>query len=385
MKKIFYLAVLLALLIPAIVSAQVKITAPTVSVNTGNTAADIAIQTLINSNLNSAALELENQANTEIEPYLDQDDLALGFANAGASAAHIGTQRAYSDYKRFALTVGSGFALAAPATTAEELEDAVAKIEEDGDIYFGAATQPITASLGINMGWLVENMYTTVKFGYANISDGSLTEDFSFKTLTIGALVDYQLMKSRKLPLGFVKWRGLSVGSGVLYQSNESVFKADFPFDPVTQTVPISSETGGVYDDIDVQLDIAPTLTLGVSSHSVSIPLEVTTGIRLLWLIDMNVGAGVDVAFGSSDIEAELSSPIEVSDTSNLGYYSYNDGSVSLDASTDGTGPQIIRPRLTAGLGLNLGPVKLDVPLMYYFDIGKGNSAMVGVNVGIVW
>jgi hypothetical protein len=35
-------------------------------------------------------------------------------------------------------------------------------------------------------------------------------------------------------------------------------------------------------------------------------------------------------------------------------------------------------------VGLNLGPVKLDVPMMLYFD-SEGNSAMVGVNLGIVW
>jgi hypothetical protein len=33
---------------------------------------------------------------------------------------------------------------------------------------------------------------------------------------------------------------------------------------------------------------------------------------------------------------------------------------------------------------LNIGPVKLDIPLMYYFD-SEGNSFMMGVNAGIVW
>jgi hypothetical protein len=64
-------------------------------------------------------------------------------------------------------------------------------------------------------------------------------------------------------------------------------------------------------------------------------------------------------------------------------YVSTTPGTAAFGISTS-EGPQFLRPRLTGGVGLNLGPVKLDVPMMLYFD-SEGNSAMVGVNLGIVW
>ena len=383
-KKDKFLLLFLLLLIPAVISAQVTITPPTVNVTNPLLALIAAdLEDAINSQLESAADEMEIQLNTEIEPFLNQEDLVLGFSNAGASAAHSGTQRAYNDYKIFALTVGSGFALSAPSTSVSELEQAVENIEQDGDIYFGAAVQPINASLGINMGWLVEDLYATVKFGYSNISEGTLVEDFSFKSLTLGVLADYQVFQSRSLPLGFIRWRGLTVGSGLMFQSNESVFKMALEVDPVAADVPLADEYAvpGL-TDLEADLEIQPELTLGVSSHSISIPLEVTTGVRLLWLIDLNVGVGIDLAFGDSNIDLSIESPVYVDTTSD--WFTFNDGSILIDLGTEGNGPQLVRPRLTAGVGFNLGPVKLDVPMMYYIDT-KGVSAMVGLNIGFVW
>ncbi len=376
-KKTKFLIVLLILCIPMLAMAQVTIVPPTVTVPSSVPFYDV-IEGIINDQLDTAANDMENQINTEIGPYIGQDSLVTGFANAGAAAAHSGTQRAYNDYKAFALTVGTGFALSAPSSDPSILEQALADIETEGDIYFGAAFQPVSASLGINMGWLVDDLYATVKFGYANLSDGTISQDFSFKTMTIGTLLNYQLLQSRQLPLGFIRWRGLSLGSGVLYQSNESVFKIEFPIDDQN----VSFDTGYI-GTLNADLTVAPELTIGASSKSVSIPLEATTGFRLLWLLDISVGAGVDIAFGSSAVDLAVDSPVIVEQNSTLDL-TFNEGSVSVDAGTDGDGPQIMRPRLTAGVGLNLGPVKIDFPMMYYLD-SEGVSAMVGANVGIVW
>lgn len=368
------------LLVPAALVAQdyVDIEAPTVV--PGSTGYGLTVEALINSSLALATAQLEAEINTELTQYVGQDDLALGFANAGATAAHVGTQRSFNDYKHFALTVGTGVALSAPSSDPSLIEQAVTDIEDEGDIYFGMATQPIAAALGINLGRFVENLYGTVKVGYLTVPAGTLAEEFSFESLAAGFTLDYQLLETRKLPLGFLRWRGLTVGSGLIYQRNESVFEMDFPIDPVTQSIDLTAYGAGT---IDAELEVEPTLTLAASSNSWSIPLEATTGLRILWLFDVNFGAGVDVAFGSSDITLDIESPVTVTDNSGSGLQ-FEEGSVAVDGGTDGDGPQFVRPRLTGGLGLNLGPIKVDVPVMYYFD-KDGNSALVAVNVGIVW
>ncbi|MDA3957726.1 hypothetical protein [Oceanispirochaeta sp.] len=371
-KKNIVFTGLMLFILPLMLMAQVTIQAPTV-VPTGNDFLD----NLINAELVTATNGLKTEINTQILPYIGQDDLALGFANAGATSTHIGTQRNYNDYKIFALTFGTGFAFSAPSSDVAVIGEAISDIETEGDIYFGAATQPITATLGINLDHFVENLYGAVKFGYADLPAGTISDDFSFRSLSLGAFVNYQFLEGRQLPLGFLRWRGLSFGSGVLYQRNESEFKIDFPVDPVS--------TGDIVVDTktyNTEINITPTLTLGASSNSWTIPLEASTGVRLLWLIDLNVGAGVDMAFGSSNVDVNLNSPIVATESTRQ--LEFNDGSADIDLGTKGDGPQLIRPRITAGLGLNLGPVKLDIPLMYYFD-SKGNSAMIGINIGIVW
>ena len=371
MKKIVLTSLILFIL-PLMLMAQVTIVAPKV-VTTGYTDIDYAI----NAELIAATKVLETDINTLIQPYIGQDSLALGFANAGATSTHTGTQRNYNDYKIFALTFGSGFAFSAPSSDPAVIGEAISDIETEGDIYFGAAAQPITATLGINLDHFVENLYGAVKFGYSDLSAGSLSDDFSFQSLSLGAFANYQFLEGRQLPLGFIRWRGLSFGSGILYQRNESLFNIEFPVDPVT-----TGDFSDGFNTYSADLVINPTLTLGASSNSWTIPLEATTGVRLLWLFDLNIGAGVDVAFGKSNVDVILNSPITA--TESTGQLEFIDGSADIDLGTKGDGPQLIRPRLTAGFGLNLGPVKLDVPLMYYFD-KEGNSAMLGINVGIVW
>jgi len=374
----------LAALIPGVVRAQDYVTITPPRVVPGSTGYGVLVESALNDALLLATADLEAEIDLQLEPYIGQDMLALGFANAGATAAHVGTQRSFNDYKHFALTVGTGVALSAPSSDPSVIEQAVLDIETAGDFYFGMATQPIAAALGINLGRFVNNLYGTVKVGYASIPAGMLAEEFSFESLAAGFMLDYQLLETRRLPLGFLRWRGLTVGSGLIFQQNESVFEIDFPVDPVTQEAaldPLGLDPT-IPDTLVTELQVEPTLRLAATSSSWSIPLEATTGLRILWFFDINIGAGVDLAFGSSDIGLDITSPVTV--TENTGIVQFEEGSVAIDAGTAGDGPQFIRPRLTGGVGLNLGPVKLDVPVMYYFD-EEGNSAMVAVNLGIVW
>jgi hypothetical protein len=62
---------------------------------------------------------------------------------------------------------------------------------------------------------------------------------------------------------------------------------------------------------------------------------------------------------------------------------SVSDGEAALTSSTTAE-PSFFRPRVTAAASVNLGPLKVSVPVAYYFDADTlGLSA--GVNVGILW
>ena len=341
------------------------------------------------------ALETELETDEDLQNFTDQQDLARAFANAGAAATHLATQRSFSDYRLFALNVGTGFAVAAPSSSPAEIEGALEDFEDDGDAYFGAAIQPLTVGLGVNLSRWVDRLRVNAKFGYYNVTEGSLVENLAFTSMNLGVGANYQIVGTRSLAAGILRWRGVSLGSGVNYQSNrtditvevgEEAFSETATFDDLGIVPPSELSLLGYDADSTLgTLKVSPSFVAAVESRSVSIPLEASTGVRLLYLFDFNVGAGIDVAFGSSEVVfgAESEIDFEVADARLNDFVEVSPGSVDFGVTNEGK-PQLIRPRLTAGVGLNLGPVKLDVPMMYYFDT-DGRTVLVGVNLGVVW
>ncbi|TVQ38734.1 MAG: hypothetical protein EA384_08365 [Spirochaetaceae bacterium] len=367
MKKRVSCGVLALMLMTAAVPAwsQVTIVAPRVI---GTAPWIDALQ----ADIDAAIADFEQDIDAEIGQYYDLPLLAQGLSDAGATATHIGTQRSFIDYQRFAVVIGAGVAASLYTTDPAIIREITDQVEE-GDLYAGAALQPIVASFGFRPRFISDRLYANVKIGYADVADGVIADGVTYNALSVGLLANYRLIESRATRVGFLRWRGLSVGTGVMYQRNE--LSLDLDFDQVTETV----QGGG---SPEFEMTVEPVITARITSDAIVVPLEATTGLRLLWLLDVNVGGGVDLSFGNSEITLGIESPVTLDgDTTDVEVIP---GSASVDAGTKGDGPELVRPRLTAGLGLNLGPVKIDFPLMYYFD-KEGNSLMAGVNVGLVF
>lgn len=347
--------------------------------------------------LQDLAYEIENEieGSDDVQRFSNVTLLTQGFANAGAAASHLGTPRAFADYRSFAFVLGTGVAAAAPGVDPGTIENAAGEIETEGDIYVGAAVQPITAALGINVNRWLRKTRVYVKFGYFDIPFGTVADEVAFNSLSLGLGATYQLVESKQLPLGFLRWRGLSLGSGLLFQRNQTDINIEVTDEAFTSQSVVTFEDVGFTDadlsglgltaDSEIgKIEVSPSLTAAIESRTYSIPLEISTGLRILWLLDLNAGAGIDLVFGSSDFKLGAGAEAEfVPDPAVASLVSSVPGSASFNISSS-EGPQFARPRITGGAGLNLGPVKLDVPLMLYFD-SEGNTFMAGVNLAIVW
>lgn len=319
--------------------------------------------------------------------------LARGFANAGATASHLATQRSFNDYSLFAFVIGTGVGAAAPSLG--DIDTLVDDVEEDGDLYVGLAIQPISASLGINLSRFVEGLRVNAKLGFFNAE----VDEVTFESLSIALGGTYELLESRGIALGILRWRGLWVASGFNFQRNTTTLTLDLDtleadsgiqfgdiLDP-TELAAYNFEHG---TDVEAEdpfgtLALTPSLEASIESRTFAIPLEVNTGIRLLYILELNAGAGVDLVFGSSELKIGAATDVDfIPDPAADGLIDVTQegrGSISIKTTNN---PQLLRPRVTAGVGLNMGPVKLDVPLMYYFDT-DGQGAMLGINLGIVW
>jgi hypothetical protein len=333
--------------------------------------------TALQNAINSAYSTAEISANNELSKYHDQKDLAKGFGNANAYAAQAGTLQGYQDYDIFAVTTGIMIGAQLPSSDKSYYDDIDKKVEEKGDLYAGVGLGVSLINVGVNAGFIYPGLYLNAKFGY--FSNNSLVDNLSFKSTLIGIGANYTWIKSSSLLAGFLKWRGISFGTGFLYNRNEIDLKIEL--DPIRQNIGNINIPPIVTGDVIID----PSFKLGVKSNIYTIPVDLTTSVRLLWFVNLNLGVGIDFTYGSTDIIAKANGSVST-DIPNPSVPTVSTdispGTVSIEGSTKDKKPSWVRERITTGIGFNISVVKIDVPVIIYpFD----SAFAVGVTAGVVW
>ncbi len=320
----------------------------------------------------------------EITQYTNLPTLASGFANAGAATAQEGFLRGSHDIKVFSISLGTSAAVTLPSLSFLNKIDSADFIEDEGDVYAGIATQPLNVTASFNLGFLVSGLRGMAKIGYADIPEGLLGEGYAFNALSVGAGLSYQLIEPKSVPLGVVRWRGLAVASGFFYQRNTTEIGITDAGDIGINQVLTTGDVGLGGTTIIGTASSAPTIIASVESSTYTIPLQVSTGLRLLYIIDLNVGAGVDIVFGQGKINLKSTQDLEFEvDPAYADQIDVTPGSVNISNTTSGD-PDFARPHVMASLGLAMGPVRLEVPFKYYFD-EQGNTYVTGVTLGMMF
>ena len=352
--SIFFIGVLVCFTASSAQALSVGGTAPT----TIDPAINLAIQTAFNTAL--------ADANIELQKYDDQPDLARGFSNANAYAANAATLQGYQDYDLFAVMAGIMAGAQLPSSNKSYYDDLDKKVEEKGDLYIGASAA-LALNVGINAGFIYPGLYLNVKGGYFSKDD--IKDKLSVENILLGVGANYSWLQTKSFLAGLFVWRGLSFGTGFIFNRSEVNLKIDL--DPITENFAGGGETG--------TLTLDPSIKLGVKSTTYTIPFDVTTSVRLLWFLNFNLGAGLDFNFGYTDIIVKSNGNVSATVT---GGYTATGGNFTVDASTKDKHPSLIRPKIMSGLGLNISVVKIDVPVIIY---PTDNAFAVGLSAGVVW
>jgi hypothetical protein len=378
-----------------VVAPQIDITDPAFALALGGDAA--AVEAQINTALATAANQVQSQS--DISKYDGkQEELAKGFGNANAYSAQAATLQGYQGYSLFAVSGGFMFGSQLPSLDPNKLTAISDTIADDPDVYAGLAPSVTFINVGFNaqkvFGFFNKDLGDRLKHFYFNVKFGSLSQSFGtgdntldFDTTNFGIGVNYQWLPSVGILGGFARWRGINFGSGFLYQSNTIDFTTTTS---VTQSVTTTDSSTST--DVTTVISANPKLNVEAKMNTVSIPLEATTSVQFLWLFNLNAGVGADLVFGSSNITATGTSNANVDSmtvnngaltktyTNGNGYNITQQGKVSVKAGTDGN-PELARVRLMTGLGFNVGPLKLDIPVYYYLASGLA----LGITGGFVW
>ncbi|MEJ5360985.1 MAG: hypothetical protein WHV26_02895 [Spirochaetota bacterium] len=373
-KQLIAIAVLVILSGSQVFGATITGTAPQLTIS-GYSFSDL------NDTIATEFANAITQANADLAQYKDQEQLATGFANANMYSTNAATHQGYPNYSLFAITTGVMVAAQAPTSnidyyTGGKIED---DLEANGDLYVGVAGSVAFFNIGVNAGIFVPGLYVNVKFGKFDSAWVYDNEDFSFNTFIAGLGVNYSLIDQKGI--GLARWRGIAVGTGVVYQTTDVWYKVSL--DPVSQHFSDNNGSNTVTGDVVVDPSFAITLDM----YTVSVPFEVTTAVQLLWLLNLNLGAGIDLVTGNSDLVLKAAADATVENVAVDGntlpksQYEVTPGKLTIDGQTVGKKPKWARARVMTGIGFNFGPVKLDIPVIYYFD----NGAAVGVTVGFIW
>lgn len=314
-----------------------------------------------------------SDANDSIAKYSDQRDLARGFGNASVYSSQAATLQGFQNYSRIAVTTGVMLGIQAPSTDFSYYDGIEDDIEANGDIHAGVGVGVSLLNVGVNAKSIRPNLYLNFMFGFFNIDP---TDELTVSTTLIGVGVNYTLAKPKTGSFLF-KWRGLSVGTGLIYHS--SALTLTLELDSFSENF-VVNQSGNM---IDGTINVDPSLFLELKTKTVTIPLDITTSAQVLQLFNFTLGTGLDFNIGKTDIIVTADGDVKINNINDPGnlIQSVTPGMVIVEGSTKGISPSFGRLRIMSGLGFNFGPVKLDLPIRYYF----GSGASLGVTAGVVF
>ena len=273
----------------------------------------------------------------------------LTFLDAMANAAALSTRGMGVDYasnpKRavFGMSVGSAVNAAGVTFSRGEQE-----LPEDGGFSF-----QLSAMAGINLGMGREDAALSRVRLYANGMVMDTGGDiFDAKLLNYGAHLQVQLIKDRQG--AGLEWGGLALTTG--YQA------AGYTLE-LKRELPVTTEFSGQSIDWDA------TGTYTISSTTDSIPIELSTNLRVL-IFTVYGGGGIDWNQGSASSSIGLSGPLEI------GSGSQQLGTAAVTLSEEGL-PDNVVPRIFVGTQANIALVKV------YGHINVGLNSSFGGHTGL--
>jgi hypothetical protein len=179
--------------------------------------------------------------------------------------------------------------------------------------------------------------------------------------LTLGSHVQYRALAGTRP--GSIRWTGVSLTTGVEYARWTITESAETPIDTHFTA---EGNDEGVVDRYTIHM--SSTGRLDVISHTLTVPIEATTGVRVFERLGLYGGGGLDLTEGSSTIIARLQS--ELSYTSDR----IPVGNAEIVGSGDSE-PTAVTVHGLVGLAVHLRRVKL-------FCQGVTAPGMSGVNLG---
>ena len=277
--------------------------------------------------------ELERRIEAELADAYDTANVD-GFLRAFANATSFASRGVGVDYAPLFHDLELGFT-ANLAAAVDGLED--------GEDPAGGVAPNLSLMAGLNLSRWGHPALTIYANGLHR--RGSL-DQFSGSITNLGGHVQYHLAApARDASSLLFLWSGLHLTAGL--ELSRWSFHAD---DGLTRDVTIAGDGGA---STDVTADALGRFDLGATATT--IPIEVTTSARFLYVAGLYLGGGLDIQLGKADASADLSGTLTATRPSDQARVDV--GTARVTASGDGS-PSPIAYHLLAGVEANLWRLK---------------------------
>ena len=323
----------------------------------------------INRQLESIFAQYGNEIGSTLGPInINPKALTGGFATSSIFASTGATQRGYGGYDKFAVTLGAMGGLKLPSnpfSAVRAISNILDDVENLNNMSLGFNPQVLNAQIGFNTSnFLKDELYLGLKLGYFRLGSGPIT----FSTPSIGVMANYHLLPQTRIPTEIIVWRGINLGTGLIYQNTK--MEIGIPLPSRRERIDILGYTL-------TTMRIDSKLTLGFVENTFTVPLEAVTSLRLFGFLNLALGMGADLGFGSADFRLTGTAtaffenlPDSLNPLQNAG----------LSASMPGkNSPDLFNLKLMTGLGFSIGPVIIDFPFTFYF---LNNGYNLGITLG---
>lgn len=305
---------------------------------------------------NDAFDELEVRVNNDL-PDADQSTYLKGMSNSSVMSMKANGVDYANDIDLFVVGVSVGAGIDVGNNSFSDFTSG----DVDGNQIRGIGIAP-SLMVGTNLG-----LFNLPKMGFFDPSRvrlmanfftmniGSFGDDLDGKVTNLGFHARYRVFEPKSfVPGGLLRWNGLDVTTGLEYSSLDLKY---------IQTFKEEEEVDG----FDVEID--GTVTAGADVSTTSIPIVVSTGMQLGYILTTYTGFGFDINLGSATSLAEVNADI----TGDAG--AEGTGELNLG---DKDGPTSIFTRGFVGFQLNFPIIKL------YAQLDKSfNESVYGINGGL--
>jgi hypothetical protein len=282
--------------------------------------------TALATELGVTADQLAAQIEDAIDDAYRTNDIA-GFLRDFTDATSFSARGLGVDYASVPRDVVAGVALNLAAAGSSNVRSE--------DVPTAGLAANLAVMIGMNLREWKHPRWTVFADGFYR---NAATEDLEGNILTLGAHVQYRVMQPIEDTgtAGALGWIGLSVTTGL----ELTRWKLGAPGEKLATDFGVAGAAAAA------ELLYDATGRFDLSSRSVTIPIEATTGFRIALLASVYGGVGLDLATGASTVDANLAGQLRTLDNRDVGTVT-----IAADGREDGS-PVMVR--VPAGIQANL-------------------------------